>query len=92
MPRSATTSAIPVDVGFPDLVGRRAAEGTVLNYPIRPWHRRGYYITGSSAPPDLAAQMWNRGTIPTMVAKLYSGNSIDQTIAWAKQELEGFVR
>ncbi|HEY6432313.1 MAG TPA: extracellular solute-binding protein, partial [Acetobacteraceae bacterium] len=67
-------------------------KGTVFNYPIRPWHQAEYYITGSSAPPDIAVQMWNRGTIPTMVAKLYSGNSIDQTIAWAKQELEGFVR
>ncbi len=67
-------------------------KGVVFNYPVRPWHQAEYYVTGSSAPPDIAVQMWNRGTIPTMVAKLYSGNSIDQTIAWAKQELEGFVR
>jgi ABC-type glycerol-3-phosphate transport system substrate-binding protein len=67
-------------------------KGTVYNYPVRPWHQAEYYVTGSSAPPDIAVQMWNRGTVPTMVAKLYSGNSIDQTINWAKQELEGFVR
>jgi len=66
--------------------------GTVFNYPIRPWHQAEYYVTGSSAPPDVAVQMWNRGTIPTMVAKLYSGQSIDQAIAWAKEELEGFTR
>ncbi len=67
-------------------------KGTVFNYPIRPWHDATYYVPGSSAPADIAVQMWNRGTVPTMVAKLYSGNSMDQTIAWAKQELEGFVR
>ena len=67
-------------------------KGTVFNYPVRPWHQASYYVTGSSAPPDIAVQMWNRGTIPTMVAKLYSGNSIAQTIDWAKGELEGFTR
>jgi hypothetical protein len=35
-------------------------------------------------------QMWNRGLIPTMVAKLVSGQSIQQSIDWAKNELEGF--
>lgn len=67
-------------------------KGTVFNYPIRPWHDAEYYVPGSSAPPDVAVQMWNRGTVPTMVAKLFSGNSIKQTIDWAKTELEGFVR
>jgi ABC-type glycerol-3-phosphate transport system substrate-binding protein len=66
--------------------------GTVFNYPVRPWHQAEYYVTGSSAPADVAVQMWNRGTIPTMVAKLYAGQSIDQAIDWAKGELEGFVR
>ena len=66
--------------------------GTVYNYPIRPWHDAEYYVTGSSGPPEIAVQMWNRGTVPTMVAKLFAGLSIDQTIAWAKDELEGFKR
>ena len=67
-------------------------KGTVYNYPVRPWHDAEYYITGSSGPPEIAVQMWARGTIPTMVAKLYSGSTIDQAIAWAKDELEGFTR
>jgi ABC-type glycerol-3-phosphate transport system substrate-binding protein len=67
-------------------------EGTVYNYPLRPWHDAEYYITGSSGPPEIAVQMWNRGTIPTMVAKLVAGQSIEQSIAWAKDELEGFSR
>jgi hypothetical protein len=40
----------------------------------------------------MAVQIWNRGTVPTMVAKLVAGQSIEQSIAWAKEELEGFVR
>jgi len=67
-------------------------KGTVYNYPVRPWHDAEYFITGSSGPPDLAVQIWNRGTVPTMVAKIYAGQTIDQAIAWAKDELEGFVR
>ena len=47
---------------------------------------------GESAPPDIAVQMWNRAVIPGMVAKLFSGQTIDQAIAWGKHELEGFIR
>lgn len=65
--------------------------GAVYNYPIRPWHQASYYVPGMSAPPDIAVQMWNRGTVPTMVAKLVSGQSIEQSIAWAKDEIEGFL-
>ncbi|MEO9189679.1 MAG: extracellular solute-binding protein [Acetobacteraceae bacterium] len=65
--------------------------GTVYNYPLRPWHEAKYYVPGSSAPPEIAVQMWNRGTIPTMVAKLVSGQTSEQSIAWAKNELEGFM-
>jgi ABC-type glycerol-3-phosphate transport system substrate-binding protein len=67
-------------------------KGTVYNYPIRPWHDAEYYITGSSGPPEIGVQAWNRGLIPTMVSKLVSGQSIQQAIDWAKDELEGFSR
>jgi len=66
-------------------------KGTVYNYPLRPWHGGEYYITGSSAPPEVAVQMWNRAVIPGMVARLLSGSTIEQSIAWAKDELEGFL-
>jgi ABC-type glycerol-3-phosphate transport system substrate-binding protein len=65
-------------------------KGTVYNYPIRPWHDAEYYITGSSGPPDIGVQAWNRGLIPTMVSKLVAGQTIQQAIDWAKDELEGF--
>jgi len=67
-------------------------KGTVYNYPVRPWHNAEYYIPGSSAPPDIAVQIWNRYLVPSMVARMMAGQSIKQTIAWAKEELEGFIR
>ncbi len=67
-------------------------KGVVYNYPVRPWHDAEYYIPGSSGPPELAVQMWNRSVVPTLVGRLLTGQSIKESIAWGKQELEGFIR
>lgn len=67
-------------------------KGTVYNYPLRPFHNSKPHIAASPAPPNIAVQIYNRGTMPTMLAKLQSGQSIDQVIAWASDELEGFTR
>src|SRR5271166_1212752 len=67
-------------------------KGTVYNYPLRPFHKATAHIAALPAPPDIAVQIYNRGTMPTMLAKLKSGQSIDQIIAWASDELEGFAR
>ena len=48
--------------------------------------------TNASLPRDIAVQIYNRATHPTLLAKLFSGESIDSAIKWAKNELEGFVR
>jgi ABC-type glycerol-3-phosphate transport system substrate-binding protein len=66
-------------------------KGTVYNYPIRKSHQAVQNIAGMSAPPDVAVQMYNRGTVSTMLAKLQTGQTIPQVIAWAKDELEGFT-
>ena len=67
-------------------------KGTVYNYPIRPWHDSKPSLSGYPAPPEIAVQMFNRAIIPTMWAKLHSGQTIKQAIDWASHELEGFVR
>lgn len=67
-------------------------KGTVYNYPIRKAHNAVPWIAMSPAPPSIAVQAYNQGVHSTMLAKLKSGQSIDQTIAWAQNELEGFVR
>jgi ABC-type glycerol-3-phosphate transport system substrate-binding protein len=67
-------------------------KGTLYNYPMRPWHKTQAWVAASEAAPEVAVQIYNRGTMPTMVAKLQSGQSIKDVIAWAQEELEGFVR
>jgi ABC-type glycerol-3-phosphate transport system substrate-binding protein len=67
-------------------------KGTVYNYPLRPFHKAKPHIAALPAPPEIAVQIYNRGTMPTMLAKLKSGQSIDQVIGWANDELEGFAR
>ena len=67
-------------------------KGTVYNYILRPHHHSTAHIAAWPAPPDIGVQIYNRGTISTMFSKLQSGQSIPQVIAWAKAELEGFVR
>ncbi len=67
-------------------------KGTVYNYPIQPWHDARPNIAASEAPPAVAVQMYNRGTITGMLAKLQQGQSVPQVITWAEDELEGFLR
>jgi ABC-type glycerol-3-phosphate transport system substrate-binding protein len=67
-------------------------KGTVYNYPLRPWHNARPSIAASWAAPEVAVQIYNRGTLATMFAKLLSGQTVPQTIDWAQTELEGFLR
>ncbi len=66
-------------------------EGTVYNYPVRRQHNQIEHLSMMPAPPEIAVQMYNRGTPSTMLAKLKSGQTIPQVLAWAKEEIEGFL-
>ena len=66
--------------------------GTVYNYPIRPWHKAEPSLTASEAPPDVAVQIYNRAIHNKMLARLKGGKPIPEVIAWAENELGGFVR
>ncbi len=66
--------------------------GTVYNYPIRATHKGTAHIAALPAPPEIAVQIYNQGIMPTMLAKLKSGQSINDVMAWSQGELEGFVR
>lgn len=67
-------------------------KGTVYNYPIRKSSGQRAHMAAYPAPPDIGLQIYNRATMPTMLAKLQSGQSIKEVIAWGKGELEGFTR
>ncbi|MBS0642076.1 MAG: extracellular solute-binding protein, partial [Proteobacteria bacterium] len=67
-------------------------KGTVYHYPIRESHHQKNWIAVAPAPPEVAVQIYNRGTLPTMLAKLKTGSSIKDVQNWAADELTGFVR
>ncbi len=67
-------------------------KGTVYNYILRPHHKSTAHIAAFPAPPDVGVQIYNRGTPSTMLSLLQTGQSVKEVIAWAKRELEGFVR
>jgi len=66
--------------------------GTIFNYPVRPSHHGEASIAGFGAPPEVAVQIYHRAIYPGMLARLQNGQSIRQVVAWARDELEGFVR
>jgi ABC-type glycerol-3-phosphate transport system substrate-binding protein len=67
--------------------------GTVYNYPIRPSHNATPSIAAYPAPREIAVQIYSRATMTTMVAKMAKGGqSMDQVLNWALDELEGFKR
>ncbi len=65
--------------------------GSVYNYPMRKEHNAVSHLAHMPAPPEIAVQIYSRGTLPTMLAKLKAGESIDQVITWGQRELEGFI-
>jgi ABC-type glycerol-3-phosphate transport system substrate-binding protein len=66
--------------------------GTVYNYPLRPWNDSVLSIACAPAPADIAVQIYNRGVMPTMLAKLRGGMSVKDTIAWAENQVDGFMQ
>jgi ABC-type glycerol-3-phosphate transport system substrate-binding protein len=67
-------------------------KGTLYSYPLRSYLDNQAYIAGYPAPPAAAVQIYQRGTMPTMMAMLQRGESIPRVIAWAEEELAGFSR
>jgi ABC-type glycerol-3-phosphate transport system substrate-binding protein len=67
-------------------------KGTVFNYPLRADSGQKPSLTAMEASPDIAVQIYNRAIHNQMLARLSQGQTIPQVIAWAQDELEGFVR
>jgi len=66
--------------------------GTVFNYPLRPASGQKPSLTASEAAPEVAVQIYNRGVHNQMFARLRDGQTINQVIAWAQDEIEGYTR
>jgi len=67
-------------------------EGTIYSYPPR-YDDEINSIAMAPAPPKIAVQMYNQATNTKMVAQCtQQGKTVDQAIAWAADEIEGFMR
>ena len=50
-------------------------------------------MSGSPAPANIANQIYSQATMAKMIAQCtQQGKSVDQAIAFAEQELEGYMR
>jgi ABC-type glycerol-3-phosphate transport system substrate-binding protein len=67
-------------------------KGTVYNYPNRPWFNQQGSLAAAEAAPEVAVQIYNRAVHNQMMARLKEGQTIPQVIAWAQDELEGYLR
>jgi ABC-type glycerol-3-phosphate transport system substrate-binding protein len=66
-------------------------KGTVYNYPPR--GDTVVSIAAAPAPPKIATQIYTQATMTKLIAKCtQQGQTIEQAIDWAAQELEGFMR
>ncbi len=66
-------------------------KGTVSNYPPREGLITS--ISGAPAPIAIATQVYSQATMTKMIARCTTqGQTIDQAIAWAADEIEGFMR
>jgi hypothetical protein len=96
----ATTAAKGYDIppflsmsDFPIWAEEGPPKGLLFNYPTIPTHDANPCIAGFPAPPDIAVQIYNNGLVPIMVGRIaQGGHSVNDTIAWAENELEGYSR
>jgi len=65
-------------------------KGTLSHYPNK--GDQVPMIPGAPAPPLIAAQIYNQAVMPKMILKQAQGEPVEKTLAWAENEVEGFMR
>jgi ABC-type glycerol-3-phosphate transport system substrate-binding protein len=77
--------------GFKTWAEEGPPKGGIWNYPPRGDVVES--VSGSPAPASIANQIFAQATMAKMIAQCtQSGKTIDQAIAWAENEIEGFKR
>jgi len=66
-------------------------KGTLFHYPD-PYKHQTKSIAASPAPPKVAQQIYAQGTLTTMCVRYAQGEKMEDTLAWAENEIEGFMR
>ncbi len=66
-------------------------DGVLYNYPLR--GNEELTVPGYPAPPEIASLIATQGVYPNLVARVtLGGDSFDDAISWAENELEGLMR
>ena len=66
-------------------------KGTLYHFP--PKGEVIVSIAGAPAPANIGVQIYSQGTMSKMIAQVtQQGKSVKDAIAWAEQELEGYMR
>jgi ABC-type glycerol-3-phosphate transport system substrate-binding protein len=66
-------------------------KGTLYHYP-NPYNHQKLSIAASPAPPKVAQQIYSQATLTKMCLRYSQGEAMEQTLAWAEAECEGFMR
>src|SRR5258708_4526204 len=66
-------------------------KGTLYHYP-NPHNHQILSVAAQPAPPKIAVQIYTQAIPTKMVGRSMQGEPLEQTLAWAETEVEGFMR
>jgi ABC-type glycerol-3-phosphate transport system substrate-binding protein len=66
-------------------------KGTLYHY-ANPYNHQKLSIAAWPAPPKIAQQIYVQATLCQMCLRYYQGEKMENTLAWAEGECEGFMR
>jgi ABC-type glycerol-3-phosphate transport system substrate-binding protein len=66
-------------------------KGTLYHYP-NPHNHQVLSVAAAPAPPKIAQQIYTQAIHTKMIVRHMQGEALEQTLAWAEGECEGFMR
>jgi hypothetical protein len=66
-------------------------KGTLYHYP-NPHHHQILSVAAQPAPPKIAVQIYTQAIHTKMVVRFMKGEKLEDTLAWAESEIEGYMR
>jgi len=66
-------------------------KGTLYHYP-NPHNHQILSVAAAPAPHKIAEQIYNQGIQTQMAVRYFKGEPLEKTLAWASDEIEGFMR
>jgi len=66
-------------------------KGTLYHYP-NPYNHQILSIAAAPAPPKIAVQIYTQAVMTKMTVRHMQGEPMEKTLAWAEDEVEGYMR